>query len=187
MAEDFRPIYEADGTLSVRFEAAQVTRADGSQYRHHRLVVADGRPGVVIVASSELGLLFVRSRRASTGEDLWELPRGSSEIEDAVDADDYADDTLLRAGLRELREESGFAGRNARVLGRYFTDTTMFPQRMGVISCTVDPASPRSETDGEIDEMQWIAIDEVDRLLREGAVKDSHTLVAITLSRAHTH
>src|SRR5690554_2465342 len=87
----FRPIYEASGTLPVRLEVADVEHPPGNHYVHHRLVVGDGRPAVIIAASdieaanaATASMLLVRSYRSSVGADLWEFPRGSSDAEDLV-------------------------------------------------------------------------------------------------------
>ena len=72
------------------------------------MVVGDGRPAAVVVALDEESIVLVRQFRRSVGADTWELPRGSSDVEDAVDAatgervDVYGDAALIRAGLREL-------------------------------------------------------------------------------------
>lgn len=181
MADHFRPVYEAHGTLNVRLEGAEVEHPPGNKYLHHRLVTGDGRPGVVVAAQRECSLLLVRSWRVSAGQDLWELPRGSSEVADTEDGDDCSSTTLIRAGLRELLEETGYRGADARVIGRYFTDSTVYPQRIGVVHCTVNTSIPSDTADGEIEEQRWFELDHLMRLVREGTVQDAHTLSALAL------
>lgn len=190
---EFRAIYTSDGALPARFEIADMEHPPGNHYTHYRLIVGEGRPGVVAVARRGDAVLMVRQHRPSIGADLWEFPRGSSEVADAQSAggstpddypDDYADETLIRAGLRELLEETGYAGENARVIGRYFADTSVFPQRLGVILCSVPDDAVAAATDGEVDEVRWIARAELMRMVGEGRILDAHTLAAVGLLAA---
>lgn len=200
MPTEFRPVYECGGGLPVRLEVADVERPPGSRYLHHRLVVADGRPGVVILARRGDEVLLVRSVREAVGGELWELPRGSSEVadaegvgiagaesvagEDPADSGSDAEATLVRAGCRELREETGWSASEARLIGRYRTDSTIFPQRMGVVLCRVDPPAQQGGTDGEVEEARWIGRVELDRMVRDGEIVDAHTLSALALAAA---
>lgn len=206
---EFRPIYEAPGVLPVRLEVADVEHPPGNLYVHHRLVVGEGRPAVIIAASdteptttpeptniTTASLLLVRSYRSSVGADLWEFPRGSSDVEDLVEPSpssasgtgsepaDYSDATLIRAGLRELLEETGYSGHNPQVIGRYVADTTVFPQRAGVIRCTVDRSASPAETDGEVDEVRWFTMPELRAMVAGGDIRDSHTLSALAFLAA---
>ncbi|MBN9612938.1 MAG: NUDIX domain-containing protein [Actinobacteria bacterium] len=178
---EFRIVHSAPGTLSVRLEVADVEHPPGHHYQHHRLVVADGRPGVAIAAQRDDELLMVRSLRVSVGEELWELPRGSSEVVDAQGGDEYADAALIRAAMRELSEETGCTGRDPHVLGRYFVDSTMFPQRFAIVHCAIDDSLPLQQTDGEVEEASWLAIAELRRLARASELRDAHTLAALGL------
>ena len=128
-------------------------------------------------------MLLVRSNRISTGRLLWELPRGSSEVEDAAGGDPFSDAALVRAALRELREETGRSGSEARVIGRFYTDTAVFPQPVGAVLCDVDPAEPVGETDGEVEEQRWFTRPELSALSGEGTV-DGFTLAVLGLLSA---
>ena len=178
---EFHAVYEADGSLPVRLEVADMEHPPGHHYRHHRLVVADGRPGVAIAAERDGELLMVRSVRASTGGELWELPRGSSEISDVQGGDAYGDGALISAGLRELLEETGYTGIAPEVIGRYYIDSTVFPQRFAIVRCSVERTAPNASTDGEIEESRWFKISRLRELARSGEIRDAHTLAALGL------
>ncbi|QZY50926.1 NUDIX hydrolase [Leucobacter tenebrionis] len=210
----FAPVYEARDGLPVRLEAAPRQDSRGRPYLHHRLVVADGRPGAVVVAvrSGEREdtpeVLLVRSLRYAVGQELWELPRGSGEPEDAVDRDRPADpdpvrgsgpdphrpadpvsdpasdpvgDAGLRAGLRELAEETGFTAARSELLGGYVVDSTVFPQRVCAVLCEIDASREPGDVDGEVEESRWFSRDEVVGMIRSGAVADAHSLSALLL------
>ncbi|NLA65246.1 MAG: NUDIX hydrolase [Leucobacter sp.] len=181
--DHYRPLYESGGTLPFRLEGTDVTGLHGTTYVHHRLVVNEGRPAAVVVAEADGELLLVRIHRRSVGTELWELPRGSSDAADAVSGDQavdpYSDEALVRAGMRELLEETGYTGEDARVIGRYVADTAVFPQPIGTVHCVVDRHSTPQGTDGEIEATQWFTLDELRAMVAGGQIIDSHTLAAL--------
>ncbi|GEM_PF-1876174 len=196
MTDDFQTLYESDegdDPLPVRLEGADVEHPPGQRYRHHRLVVGDGRPGVVIVAQKGDRLLLVRSKRLAVGEELWELPRGSSEASDQQDGKDDSDATLVAAAKRELAEETGYEEAQvveASVLGRYFTDTTVFPQRVAVVHCVLQDELPKGTKDGEIQEDRFVELRALLQDFRKGEsgmwnIRDAHTIAALGLLAVH--
>lgn len=171
MAPDFATVYSSDDGMSVRLEAGEMRTARGREYVHHRLVVADGRPGAVVLALRGDSVLLVRSTREAAGAALWELPRGAGEPEES------ASDTAIR----ELREETGLVGGSARVIGNYITDSSVFPQPVAVVSCVVDENCGKSEPDGEISAERWVPVSELPVLVRNGTLVDAHSLAAIAI------
>lgn len=95
--------------------ACRVWDLRARRYRHPRsgkegeFFYIDSRDWAVVVARTTSGeLIFVRQFRWGADELSWELPGG------IVDA---GEDPVL-AGLRELREETGYSARSGRLLGR---------------------------------------------------------------------
>lgn len=131
--------------------------------------------GVVIVAFVGKRLIFVRSQRPAVGEELIELPRGFAESRKA------APSGAIEDGLRELREETGFTGEDAEVIGSYFTDTTTLPNLIAVVCCTVK-AKRNPEVDGEVDEILLVPREDVPSMLTEGLLRDAHTLSALAIA-----
>ncbi len=183
----FDTVYERTGGLSVRLETAPMIGANGRPYTHHRLLVADGRTGAVILAVRGDEVLFVRSYRASVGRELWELPRGAG---DAADAEPDAGERVgvgagaapsLVTGVRELREETGYLAGRARLLCEYVIDSTVLPQRMGVVRCEIAPGADPGPTDGEVEEVRWFSSAEVRGFLLDGTICDAHSLSALAL------
>lgn len=175
MIVEFRTIYESEDGMPVRLEAADIMTADGASYRHHRLITAEGRIAAIIIARRDGEILLVRSDRQAVGREVWELPRGMGEASDAKSTD---------TGLRELAEETGLRGKRERVLGRYITDSSIYPQEVAVVLCDVDgPGSPGPH-DGEIIDQQWVSAGEVAALIRRGVIHDAHSLAALALWKA---
>lgn len=188
---DFRTVYESNNGLNVRLEAApRVTKA-GTTYLHHRLVTADGHTGTVIIAQSGDEILVVSKESVNGAPGPWEFPRGSWDKTDTqlepssttglVSSAVSQKNTILATGLRELREETGYTGKNAKILGEFVSDSSIYPQKVAVVFCAVDSSYPRHETDGEISSSSWVSPNQLRALVAEGHIADGHTLSAIAL------
>lgn len=130
--------------------------------------------GVVILAQHEDALVFVRSERAAIGESIVELPRGFAESTRPIPGGAIAD------ALRELREETGWVGTKARVLGSYYTDTTTLPNLVCVVHCLVS-GEPQLVPDGEVSEIVRIPRAHIAARIATGELHDAHTLSALAL------
>lgn len=184
MTERFDRIFESDEGLEFAIEVVDVPKASGGCYRHHRLVVNKGLPGVVIVAESNAGILFVRSYRPSLGTQIWELPRGNSEPADSADSAESSrgfEDSVVAAGKRELAEETGYAAKQCCFIGSYVSDSSVFPQRVGVVVCRVEQPDSHGENDGEILEARWFSKEALDSSIASGEIHDAHSLAALAI------
>ncbi|KJL46859.1 NUDIX domain protein [Microbacterium hydrocarbonoxydans] len=170
MSEAFQTLYESPEGQRLRLEGAQLATPDGRVYRHHRLVLSDGWPGAVVLAFDGADLLLVRSHRPAAGEVMWELLRGAGE----------PGESPVQTALRELAEETGLRGEGAVVLGSYLIDSSVFPQPVSVVECTVDRSAPRGRVDGEILGERWATPDELRQLVVDGVLRDAHSLTALS-------
>jgi len=167
----FESVYSSEHGVPITLEAVERLAADGSSYRHHRLVVAEGRPGAVVVAVHGDEILLVQSERPAAQAVLWELPRGIGE----------PGESATETALRELREETGLHAVSAKQLGDFLTDSSVFPQRVIVVACTVDDRDRRSAPDGEVRDQRWVPVVDIPGLVRDGTLRDALTLAAITI------
>lgn len=178
MSRDYRPVYTHDGGLRVELQASDDTAADGTARRMHRLVTGSGRGAVAVgLRNGDTGeeILFVSSWRDAAGGQLLELPRGWAEP-----ADETTDQPFAAAALRELFEETGHRASGPEVLGQFVLDSSVYPQRVGVVRCRVDGA-PQGAPDGEIDGMTWVDRSRIDGLVRDGTIADGLTLAALAM------
>ncbi|MGP5015114.1 NUDIX domain-containing protein [Glutamicibacter ardleyensis] len=205
--QDFEALYESTQGTHVRLDGAHRVDPAGNDYVHHRLVTAHGQPGAVILAVQGAEVLFAHARRDYLAHLSLELPRGSWDPVDSGPAerqelrylaggrrgtadsdllDEQAQLALCNTAARELREETGYRIARAQFLGGYVTDTSIYPQRVGVIHCVVDAGKALAATDGELAGSSWTPLTELPGLIAKGRIADAHSLAALALWQAAT-
>ncbi|MEI6107618.1 MAG: NUDIX hydrolase [Opitutae bacterium] len=126
----------------------------------------------VLALTPDHQLVLVRQFRYSTDEFSVEIPGGVMDPgEDAV-----------AAGVRELREESGFEGTNARLLGTVHPNPAMQNNRCHLV--LVEQARPTARLDWDPDEEFEIMtkpVDEVYALAYRGEITHAMVLDALLL------
>ncbi len=145
----------------------QVQFPDGS--RHARELVR--HPGAVTIVPL-LGadrVCLLKNYRPAADNFLWELPAGTCE----------PDEPPERTALRELEEETGYrAGRLWRLLGFYTSPGVMTEWMEVFVAEELTPGPPRPEQ-GELLQVVPLPWAEVDRLLRQGEIRDGKTIAAL--------
>jgi len=167
-------VYQWLGPPRIELWREDTTLPSGKTYTAHRLRTADNKVGVVIYAEGARGILFVESFRPAIQANVLELPRGFGEG-DRSDAE-----SPLRDAVRELREETGYAGIRPMELARYITDTSVLPTEVAVVRCHVDEQTP-GITDGEVSRTVWVSHKDISSLIKQGIIHDAHTLAALHL------
>src|SRR5688572_9530767 len=155
----------------------------GTRYRHparsteREFVVINAPDWVNVVALTTDGqLVLVRQFRYGINEFSLEIPGG------VIDAGEDP----VEAGVRELREESGFVGRNARLLGSVHPNPAMQSNRCHLV--LVEDAQRSAELDWDPDEEMEIVtlpVDEVYALARRGGITHSLVLDGLLLFAPH--
>ena len=87
----------------------------------------------------------------------------------------------MTTALRELREETGMACANGKLIGVIYPDTGVLTTRVGVVRACADCADPSDETDGEVDEARWVDQTQLAQMIRSGELADAMTLAALRL------
>jgi len=149
---------------------------EDSENDHH--VTFDSNDGVVVVASTVGGILFVQHDGRLTGSHSLELIRGY--IENG--------ETPVRAAIREFTEESGlqYAASNIAGIsdyGDFSIDAALTNQRIHVIGIELahTNATYRPQVAEKIAAVQWIKKDKISETL--AGISDGITLAAI--AKAH--
>ena len=160
--------------------------ADGKavRYPYLRLIYRKQLEGAVntvvlgTIANPELGQLdavvLLRQERHATGLVHLELPRGFGELN--LSGEENA--------LKELREETGYLGEGARLLGVTYTDTGVMDAQVSFYHV---PVTRKLEAAPEIQEaiegIELLPADELWEKIRSGEVMDSFTVQALAFLR----
>lgn len=150
---------------------------EDSENGYHR-VTFDSNDGVVVVASTVGGILFIQHDGRLTGNRSLELIRGY--IENG--------ETPVKAAIREFTEESGLQYDASNITnivdyGNFSIDSALTNQRIHVIGVELahTDATYRPQVAEKITAVQWIKRDKVSEAL--STISDGITLAAI--AKAH--
>ena len=156
----------------MRVREDRVRRADGS----------DGVFGVVdkedfaliVPRESDGSLWLVEQYRYPVGGRFWEFPQGAREDDPGVDRE-----LLARA---ELREETGLQAGSLRHLGHLYEAYGYSSQGFDVwLAEDLAPGAPEREPEEHGMRHRRVARDEWTAMLRDGRVKDAHSVAAYGL------
>lgn len=165
-------------------DLVEVTDAAGHsvEFPYFRLVYRKQLDGAInavivgIIANPMLGpvgaIVMLRQERHATGQIHLELPRGFGETH--LSGEENA--------LQELREETGFTGETASLLGRTYTDTGAMDALVSFYRVEITGREPTASTAEEaIHEVQLLSLDAILARIQEGEISDSFTLQALAL------
>jgi ADP-ribose pyrophosphatase len=153
--------------------------------RQDRLRLPDGRVvGIdVVVHSGAVAIVpldadgqlwFIRNYRHPAGREMLELPAGM--LEDNEDPETCA--------LREIREETGMAASQLRLIGQFFLAPGYSSEYMHVFLATGLYPSALEPDEDELLTVERYPLDQVWELVSRGEIQDSKTLAALFLARA---
>ncbi|MDR2675332.1 MAG: NUDIX hydrolase [Opitutaceae bacterium] len=127
----------------------------------------------VVALTPERRMVLVRQFRFGIDDFSIEIPGGVM---------DHPGEDAVAAGLRELREETGYAGANARLLGRVHPNPAIMSNRchLVLVEQCKRIAGPAWDADEEI-EVTLASVDEVYEWARTGRITHSLVLDALLL------
>lgn len=157
----------------VRLDDDEVVFANGMPGTYLRIEPAADVPGVVVVPVAQGHVALVRVYRYAVGRWQWELPRGFGQDPDPL--------VTARA---ELREEIGAEDADLVHLGRVAPDSGVQAARVEVFLAELpEPVDAPTDT-LEVDQVAWVAIDDLFERVAAGEIEDGFTLSALMLARA---
>lgn len=150
----------------LHFVVDRVRLPDGSILS--REVVLHPGAAAVLPLLPDGRVFLVRQHRHAVGKSLWEIPAGKLE----------AGEEPLSCAKRELLEETGCEAASWERISSFYTSPGFTDERMTLfLARDVESIAERSA--GEISTVQAFERKEIDRLIREGAIEDAKTLLAL--------
>lgn len=152
----------------------EVELPDGQRYEYTRLRPAG--VGVGVIGFDDAGrVLLEREYRHGVGQVVWQLPGGLT---------DKGED-LRTAGLRELREETGYApavvdDESVRYLGAVWDNPGLGPGQSHILAAwglTENSATHRDLA--EFVSLHWVTVDWLKEAVRSGEIKDRVVVAAL--------
>jgi ADP-ribose pyrophosphatase len=146
------------------------------------LVLADGTtvPREVVVHPGAVAILplphadhvcLLRNHRFSVGQALWEIPAGTLEPGEAIDA----------AARRELAEETGYHAARWRKLAEFYPSPGILTERMYLFLAELLTPGPMQPERDERLEPQVVPWTQALAWTLDGTIQDAKTLVAVLL------
>ncbi len=159
-----RTLYDSDW---LRLALVDVELPSGERFEHH--VVRIPRPAsATVVRDPQRGVLLLRRHRFVVDSWGWEVPAGRAELGESAE----------QAAIRETIEETGWRPGPLRSVGAYHPIPGTVDQTFHLF--LADGAEQVGEPDGdEAERVEWMPVDDVRALLRDGSISDGLSLVAL--------
>jgi ADP-ribose pyrophosphatase len=143
---------------------------DGAELTYDIVDSMDGVAAIAVTGQGEL--VLVEQYRAALRRNFLELPAGILDEGEEV----------IEAGLRELREETGFTAANARLLGTVTLNPSWQTTLVHVIACDQARRTREKELDrGEDTRVRLVPLDDLRMMAREGKLDNAVLLSALAL------
>lgn len=153
----------------IRVAVERGISADGREFTRDVIL----HPGAVVILPvlDDEHVVLLRNVRPVVGETLWEIPAGTLEPGEPLEA----------AAKRELQEETGYTAAVWNPLGYLFASPGVLDEKLHLfVARELTPGPTKLEAD---EEMQSVTVTMVDaiRLVLAGEIKDAKTITTLLL------
>jgi ADP-ribose pyrophosphatase len=153
----------------IRVAVDTLTTADGRTVRRDVVM----HPGAVVILPvlDADNVVLLRNHRFAIGETLWEVPAGTVE----------PDEPLQACAERELAEETGYTAAKWRSLGYLYASPGVMDEKLHLfVAEDLTPGTARPEPGEELHAVT-VRLDEAIRMCLAGEIKDAKTITSLLL------
>jgi ADP-ribose pyrophosphatase len=125
----------------------------------------------LIPVDDQSRILFVKQYRPPAGEFLLELPAGTLK----------PDEDPLLCAARELREETGMAARNIRLLNEFWLAPGYSTEYMRIYKADDLYPAPLDQDDDEFLSVEAVPLPEALQMIDTGKIRDAKTILGVLL------
>lgn len=143
----------------------------------HRFSTGRGKnaeAGAVCICEFKNKIVFVKQTRIAPEAVLLELPRGGY---------DKSDKNIKQTALRELKEETGFLGKDERLIGYIYPDSGVIATKVAVV--LAKSTEKMSKIDNEADKILLIDNEKISKYIANAKIRDGITLSALMLYKTY--
>jgi len=162
-------IYEGH-IINLRLD--KINRGPGKKEKRLREVVEHNAAVAIVPIDDHENILFVRQYRHPTKEHLLEVPAG------IIEKGEHPADTAMR----ELQEEVGYASRNLRPLGGFWSSPGFTDEYIHCFKATNLVMSKLPEDEDEDITIETIHKSKIAKLIRLGEIQDAKTIAILMMS-----
>lgn len=153
----------------IRVAVDTTTGPDGQTVRRDMIF----HPGAVVILPviDQDHVCLLRNHRFVIGETLWELPAGTLEPGEPLEA----------AARRELAEETGYAAAEWRSLGYLYASPGVLDEKLHLfVAQNLTPGAMDLEADEQLEPVT-VRFDDAVRMCLAGEIKDAKTITTLLL------
>ncbi len=136
-----------------------------------RIVPVKNHSVGVIAINAKNEILLQREYSYPPDKILWQLPGGGMN----------SGESIKRAALRELREESNLTAKKIKTIGFFYVDNRRSDAKQYIVVCRdlkycLGVADPE-----EFIENVWVSLDNLNKLIADGEIQNMNLLAALSL------
>jgi ADP-ribose pyrophosphatase len=157
----------------IQVAVDRTTTGDGQTIQRD-VVLHPGAVAILPLVDAE-HIVLLRNRRFILNEVLWEIPAGTLEPGEVVEA----------AAVRELAEETGYQAKQWRKLLEFYPSPGILSERTHLFAASeLTPGTMRPESDEQL-EPHIVAWSQALAWTRDGTIRDAKTLLSLLWWQQH--
>ena len=149
----------------------EVELPNGKRITYIREAPADKHSVAIIAINDKKEILLQKEYSYPPNEVLYQLPGGAANDSEGV----------IETANRELSEESGYIGKDCRVIGYFYLNNRRSDRKQYVVVCKDLVEKKQTHDTEEFIESMWVSLDTVNRLIKNNEITNIGLLAALRL------